>query len=96
MRSRYSAFVTDNADHLFRTWHARTRPHGDIATGYGWMGLEILDVVDGTQDDQTGVVEFIAKNIHGDIHERSRFERRAGRWMYVDAQELADEESAAE
>jgi SEC-C motif domain protein len=26
MRSRYSAFAVGRADHLFRSWHPRTRP----------------------------------------------------------------------
>ncbi|MHB0828541.1 MAG: YchJ family protein [Schaalia turicensis] len=26
MRSRYSAFVLGNENHLFRSWHPRTRP----------------------------------------------------------------------
>jgi SEC-C motif domain protein len=86
MRSRYSAFATGNPDHLFRTWHPRTRPAGRIDTGDGWTGLDILDVVDGAESDEVGVVEFIAHNVHGDLHERSRFEHRAGRWFYVDAE----------
>lgn len=90
MRSRYSAFVTQNPDHLFRTWHGRTRPKEEINTGYGWIGLEIIDVVAGTEADSTGIVEFIAKNVHGDIHERSRFDKRAGRWMYVDAEDASN------
>ncbi len=28
MRSRYSAFVVGDEDHIFRTWHPRTRPPG--------------------------------------------------------------------
>lgn len=86
MRSRYSAFATGNADHLWRTWHPRTRPEGQVDTGDGWLGLEVLDVVAGGEQDATGIVEFIARNKHGDLHERSRFERRAGRWFYVDAE----------
>ena len=84
MRSRYSAFVTDNTNHLYRTWHPRTRPTEPINTGDGWLGLEILDTQAGEEGDQTGVVEFIARNRDGDVRERSRFERRAGRWLYVD------------
>ena len=43
MRSRYTAFVRGDADHLFRTWHPRTRPEHVLGTpGTTWTGLEIL------------------------------------------------------
>ncbi len=105
MRSRYSAYAVADADHLFRTWHPRTRPEHVLGTpGTTWTGLEILDVVDGGPDDATGIVEFRATYLDpatpgtpaspaspaspgagapGVLHERSRFERRAGRWVYV-------------
>lgn len=89
MRSRYTAFAVGNADHLFRTWHPRTRPatvEADRDTE--WAGLTIIDTVDGGVDDTTGVVEFEAVYRVGRrtevLGERSRFARRAGRWMYLD------------
>ena len=61
MRSRYSAYAVADADHLFRTWHPRTRPEHVLGTpGTTWTGLAILDVVDGGPDDATGIVEFRA------------------------------------
>ncbi len=78
MRSRYTAHVTGNADHLFRTWHPRTRPDEiwlDPATR--WTGLRIIDASGDT-------VEFVASSEGGRMHEVSRFEQRAGRWVYVD------------
>ena len=88
MRSRYSAYAVTDADHLFRTWHPRTRPEHVLGTpGTTWTGLEILDVVDGGPDDATGIVEFRASYTDasgpGVVHERSTFVRRAGRWVYV-------------
>lgn len=89
MRSRYSAFALGNDDHLFRTWHPRTRPSDVRSDDLTWTGLRILDVVDGGPDDTAGIVEFEARwrhgRDHGVVHERSRFERRAGRWFYLDA-----------
>lgn len=85
MRSRYSAFCTGNSAHLLRTWHPRTVPDalGDLAPD-DWYGLEVVDVVDGAEGDRTGVVEFVAHHAGGDLHERSRFEFRGGRWLYLD------------
>jgi len=88
MRSRYSAFALGLDDYLWRTWHPRTRP-GQVALGGSvWSGLEILDVVDGTEHDQEGIVEFVAHYRNGrrpgSLHERSVFQRRGRRWMYVD------------
>ena len=89
MRSRYSAFATDRVDYIFRTWHPRTRP-ADVALtpGVAWVGLEVVDTVDGGASDDSGTVEFRARfrNAQGEhvLYELSRFERRAGRWVYVD------------
>lgn len=89
MRSRYTAFVVGDARHLSATWHPRTRPHDlPLDSAQRWTGLEILDVVAGAEGDEEGSVEFRARWRHGsdrgELHERSRFVRRAGRWMYVD------------
>lgn len=90
MRSRYSAFALGRVDHLFRTWHPRTRPADLVDQGLDptrtWTGLEVLD----HGDDW---VEFVAHHrdtaasgvvTRGTLRELSRFERRAGRWFYVD------------
>lgn len=85
MRSRYSAFVLELENWLFITWHPRTRPDDVSPTdGAAWRGLEIVATVAGGPDDDEGVVEFVAHHIDGDLHERSRFARRAGRWLYLD------------
>lgn len=89
MRSRYSAFATGRLDHVFRTWHPRTRP-ADVSptTGVTWLGLDILRTVDGGPSDDTGTVEFRARferaGVEHAMHETSRFERRGRRWVYVD------------
>jgi SEC-C motif-containing protein len=48
----------------------------------------VRDVGAGGADDDTGEVDFQvhfqAPSGAGVLHERSRFERRAGRWVYVD------------
>lgn len=88
MRSRYAAYVRGDADHLVATWHPRTRPADVTPPALAWTGLEVLATAGGGPDDATGVVEFVAHHEHGRLHELSRFERRAGRWLYVDGDVL--------
>jgi SEC-C motif-containing protein len=89
MRSRFSAYALGDVDHLFRTWHPVTRPD-DLAElpQLDWQQLEIVDVVEGGPADDRGIVEFRATHARGRLHERSRFVRRAGRWVYVDGEIL--------
>ena len=86
MRSRYSAFVLGEVDHLFRTWHPRTRPAGlvedGLDTGRTWTGLEVLDH---GEDWVEFDAHYTVGGVPGVQHERSRFERRAGRWVNVEA-----------
>lgn len=89
MRSRFTAYAVGATDHIFRTWHPRTRPD-DLAPSPGvtFTRLEVLRVEAGGEDDQDGVVEFRAHLLVGRaddvLHERSRFVRRGGRWVYLD------------
>ena len=86
MRSRYTAYAVGDADHVWRTWHPRTRPD-DVtpAPGLVWTRLTVLRTEAGGPDDTTGVVEFRAEHDSpaGTLHEVSEFERRGGRWVYV-------------
>lgn len=83
MRSRYSAFVLGLSDHLWRTWHPRTRPE-DVQLGpIQWLGLEIVEIHDGEPWHCEGIVEFVARYRGGRQHERSVFQKRAGRWFYL-------------
>lgn len=87
MRSRYSAYAVGALDHLFRTWHPRTRPE-EIEPDDGLVWTE-LEVIDSAQEETTGTVEFRAywtvRGQSGVLHERSLFELRGGRWVYVEA-----------
>lgn len=89
MRSRYCAFAVGDEAYLLRTWHPRTRPpRVEFDPGMRWVGLDILDTADGTAFHTTGTVEFRAHYTDGGrpdaLHERSRFERLDGAWVYVD------------
>lgn len=93
MRSRYSAYVLKLTDYLRDTWHVSTRP---VTLTFDndepeWCGLQIRHTSGGSETDQTGEVEFIARwfsrdDRTGSLHERSRFVREAGRWYYVDGE----------
>ena len=92
MRSRYSAFVHAHAAYLLNTWHSSTRP--EILTfepDVKWLGLQVRDHQ--ITSDNTAEVEFVARyRVAGKavrLHERSRFVREAGRWLYVDGDLLA-------
>ena len=90
MRSRYAAYVLGRADYLCATWAPETRP-ADLEPdppGLKWLGLEVRRHV--RVDDSHAVVEFVARSKLGGrahrLHETSRFERRDGRWLYVDGE----------
>ncbi|MDN3270054.1 YchJ family metal-binding protein [Streptomyces sp. MA15] len=90
MRSRYAAFVLRDGAYLLRTWHPRTRPARlDLDPVMRWTGLEILATEDGSAFHSTGTVTFRASYQGGSLHERSRFERVDGAWVYVDGDFLS-------
>jgi SEC-C motif-containing protein len=87
MRSRYSAFVCEQASYLLATWHSSTRPASlDFEAGAKWLGLEVREHQVTAAD--TAEVEFVARCRVGGkatrMHERSRFVHEDGRWFYVD------------
>ena len=89
MRSRYTAFVVEDAAHLLRTWHPTTRPQTiDFDPDLEWRRLLVVDREAGGPFDRVGVVEFEAfwreGAERGSLHERSRFVREDRHWYYVD------------
>jgi SEC-C motif-containing protein len=89
MRSRYTAYAVGDVEHLLRTWHPRTRPVTlDLHDNLTWTGLVVVATEGGGPGDVDGFVEFRARwsegGRSGELREASRFERRAGRWFYVD------------
>lgn len=97
MRSRYTAYTRGDVAYLARTLapeHRAGFDMADVSAGMRetqWLGLEILDTVDGGATDSTGIVEFAARfRAQGKLHElqeRSRFRREADQnWVYVDGE----------
>ena len=85
-----ATFTARKSDALMENSRAREAvAKGDGGVNITWTGLDVLDVVGGGPDDDSGEVEFAARfesgGRMGALHERSRFERRAGRWFYLDA-----------
>ena len=98
MRSRFSAFALGLTPYLLASWHPSTRPATlEPDPGTEWRRLQIVDVMAGGPDDAEGVVEFRAsfRSTSGGgagaglLHERSRFVRDEGRWVYLDGDQLA-------
>jgi len=91
MRSRFSAFALGLREYLLASWHPSTRPGSlDLDADVVWRRLQLVDTVAGGPDDAEGVVEFRASYRDADgaglLHERSRFIRVDGRWVYLDGE----------
>lgn len=83
MRSRYSAFATNNVDYLLATWHSSTRPTDlQVDEDVRWYRLDIIATTKGGPLDTTGTVEFEAFYRGGSQRENSAFTREGGRWFY--------------
>lgn len=97
MRSRYTAYATENVPYLKETLTKQqqrdfsaedTRKWAREST---WLGLEIIRTEEGGPEDQRGIVEFSAhfesggeKQTH---HEVAEFEKEDGHWRYSGLQE---------
>ena len=89
MRSRYTAFVRGRADYLLATWDVADRPPSlELDPATRWLGLEVREVKNLGLD--AAEVEFIARYRDAGqagravrLHERSRFRRAGGRWLYA-------------
>lgn len=92
MRSRYSAFVLERETYLLQSWVPSHRPESiAFDAGVKWLGLDVR--AHRVTGDASAEVEFVArqKPAHGPavrLHERSRFVREAGCWLYVDGDSL--------
>ncbi|MBL6946305.1 MAG: SEC-C domain-containing protein [Rhodospirillales bacterium] len=94
MRSRFTAFVHGNLDHIENTHASDVRDDFNrsaaesTANSVEWVSLEICGTSGGGEDDDAGTVEFVARfKQDGELmvhHELSNFRREDGRWVYVD------------
>lgn len=95
MRSRYTAYTQANIEYIRKTTAIRANKDFDgpgtekWARESKWLGLKILDVKQGGENDKKGVVEFVATyEQNGETiehHEVSQFKKLdTGRWIFVD------------
>lgn len=89
MRSRYSAFALGLSDYLAQSWHSSTRPSDlELDPDTRWQKLIIESSEAGGPFDREGTVTFTAigreQGARFELHERSRFVREGGRWVYLD------------
>ncbi len=89
MRSRYTAFSLANEAYLRYSWHPDNCPKIiHLNKNTQWLGLKIKNTVAGSEHDQIGEVEFVARNkTNGKasrLHENSHFGRFDKRWVYID------------
>lgn len=95
MRSRYSAFVTENDHYLLMTWHPDKRPKEiNFDSKTKWLGLKVKRCKAGLASDTHGWVEFVARfKINGKaerIEELSYFKKEDQQWFYVCAEEKTE------
>ncbi len=92
MRSRYTAYVKHEIDHIVNTCTEEEKQEIDIeetrkwAEESTWYGLQILATDKGGEKDDEGVVDFTAtysrKGLR-DVHkERAYFLKKDGKWLY--------------
>ena len=95
MRSRYSAFCVGNIDYLIATLHPEKRQEDDretlrnSITNTHWNRLKVI--ASRQKNAQQGEVEFVAffgTTAEEQMHERSQFVKKGGRWYYFDGEVL--------
>lgn len=97
MRSRYTAHVCHNMDHILRTMRGKALKLFDEEKTYSewfaqsvWIKLEIIDAPEIAKHSKDGIVEFKAyyefKGSQQILHERSKFIKEDGQWFYVAGQ----------
>ncbi len=98
MRSRYTSYEMQKVGYIIETHHPDSRDDVDWKTVQKWaekaqwQELKIVEIIDGQENDDEGVVEFVAKfHLDGSDrrhHERSTFKKVEGKWYYVRGEEV--------
>ncbi|KID58575.1 preprotein translocase subunit SecA [Pseudoalteromonas luteoviolacea] len=93
MRSRFSAYCTQEGQYILDTYASQTRSEHtvkDILAFAKQVSFVKLDVITTDEDAQYQYVEFKAYYIEGTqlstLHERSRFIKEGNQWLYLDGE----------
>ena len=99
MRARYAAYALGEVDFILKTNDPDNSEGVDRASTEvwsresKWLGFELLSTNAGGPEDETGIVEFVAryklKGVAVAHRERATFKKRDGVWFFVDGEELA-------
>ena len=90
MVTRYSAYAAGDTSYIIRTTHPENpdfkedrkvwaKELSTFCDSTEFLGLEVADFIDGENE---AFVEFKAKLSDGILHEKSRFLKENGRWLY--------------
>ena len=93
MKARYEAYTKCDIEFIKKTHDPKTakgicwKEAEEWAKNSKWLGLEIVEVIAGTQFDKEGIVEFKARYIDSKgeevvHHERSYFVKKGRHWYY--------------
>lgn len=98
MRARYAAYVLQEIDFILDSVHPNSPGEADRRTTEAWSknaewkGLEVVSAEGGGENDEVGIVEFIARfdvqQTAQQHHEKARFTRHNKKWMYLDGEEI--------
>lgn len=92
MKSRYSAFAVGDSSYIMKTTHPDNDDYTTQSSEWktaidsfsrhtGFLGLQIVAFEDGENE---AFVTFVASLSSGPLHEKSRFLKEDGKWLYVD------------
>lgn len=94
MRARYTAYSQVEVDFILKSHDSKTRDEisrDDTkawAEGSEWLGLDVVRIVKGLEDDKEGMVEFKAiykqNGIKYTHHEEAKFIKKLGSWYFED------------
>ena len=88
MRSRYTAYVLHDRQHLLRTWHPTSRPERLSFDEVRWVRLTIHESSSVMESSLSGTVVYSAQHIASGslvtLTEKSRFIKNDGGWLYHD------------
>ncbi|MFZ4397120.1 MAG: YchJ family protein [Kiritimatiellia bacterium] len=94
MRSRYTAYTLAEIDYIYKTSGPRVRKEFDAensrkwAQSAEWKGFEIRHAEGGSAQDDSAVIEFVARyqieKSDLEHHEIAQFGRVDGEWRFID------------